>query len=322
MLPAPKFYDPSAVHNLYIERAGQVMEEAIAYRRQHGIRPSGQDKYKVAAFGVDCQVGFIHPEASLAVPGAVEDTRRTLDWLYSNLDKITGLHFSLDTHRVFQIFHPAWWTDADGNHPAPFTPIRYEEVKAGKWVPLRHPKESLEYCQKLETQGRYVLTIWPMHTMLGGLSHALMPALMEASIFHAIVRQRQTHFETKGTHAMTENYSVLSPEVTELGGQTVGGFNAPFFEMLMEYDRVYVFGQASSHCVLSTLRDIREHIRARDPALASKVYILEDATSPVPPPPIDPLPADLDFPRIAKEGFEEFKRDGMHLVKTTAPLHI
>ena len=85
---------------------------------------------------------------------------------------------------------------------------------------------------------------------------------------------------------MTENYSVLSPEVTELGGKSVGTFNAAFFKMLMEFDRVYVFGQAKSHCVLSTLRDMREHIAKTDRGLAKKIYILEDAMSPVPPPPI------------------------------------
>src|SRR5262249_10549070 len=154
--------------------------------------------------------------------------------------------------------------------------------------------------------GKYVLTIWPYHTLLGGLSHALVPALMEAAIFHSIARKHQTHFETKGTHAMTENYSVLSPEVTERGGQVVGSFNTPFFKMLMDYDRIYVFGQAKSHCVLSTLNDIREHVQKTDPALADKVWILEDAMSPVPAPPLDPLPAHLDFPRIAERAIEEF----------------
>jgi hypothetical protein len=88
----------------------------------------------------------------------------------------------------------------------------------------------------------------------------------------------------------------------------------------MEYDRIYVFGQAKSHCVLSTLRDIQEHVQKTDPTLADKVYILEDAMSPVPPPPIDPLPPALDFPRIAEEAIVEFKRAGMHVVKTTDPI--
>jgi nicotinamidase-related amidase len=320
MLPFPDFFDPSEVAALHIERAARVADDAAAYARKHRVPPSGQDKFRIAAFGIDAQVGFCHPSASLYVPGAVEDTTRTLRWLYANLDRITGLHFSMDTHRVFQIFHPAWWTSPDGRHPAPFTPITWEAVRAGAWQPIAHPRECLEYLRKLEATNKYVLTIWPYHTLLGGVSHALMPSLMEAAIFHAVARRHQTHFETKGTHAMTESYSVLSPEVLELGGQPVGAFNAPFFKLLMEYDRVYVFGQAKSHCVLSTIRDIETHVRATDPSLADKVWILEDAMSPVPAPPLDPLPPGLDFPRIAEAAIEDFKRAGMHVVKTTDPV--
>lgn len=319
-LPTPKFYSPAQASDLFMERASLVTDEARAYAKAHAIKPAGQDALRIAAFGIDCQVGFCHPEGSLYVPGAVEDTQRALDWLYRHLDRITGLHFSMDTHRIFQIFHPAWWTDEKGEHPAPFTPITRDEVKAGRWTPISHPRECLEYCERLEKTGKYVLTIWPFHTLLGGLSHALAPAFMEAAIFHSVTRRRQTHFETKGTHAMTENYSVLSPEVTELGGQVVGSFNTPFFKMLMEYDRIYIFGQAKSHCVLSTLADIRDHIQATDPALVDKVYILEDAMSPVPAPPIDPLPAALDFPAIADRAIEDFRAAGMHIVKTTDPI--
>jgi len=317
MMPLPSFYEPSKVREVYIERVALVSEAAVAYRKQHKIAPASQDKLRIAAFGIDCQVGFSTPGASLFVPGAVEDTSRTIEWLYRNLDKITQVAFSLDTHRVFQIFHPAWWIDEDGKHPGPFTPITTKDVKDGKWKPVMHPVECLEYVKKLETSGKYILTIWPYHTLLGGVSHALVPALMEAAMFHSLVRNAQTHFETKGTHAMTENYSVMSPEVRELGGQSVGTFNAAFFKMLMEFDRVYVFGQAKSHCVLSTLKDMQEHIAKVDPKLMSKIYVLEDATSPVPAPAIDPLPAALDFPKIADAAFNDLRAAGMNLVKTT-----
>ena len=275
---------------------------------------------RIAAFGIDCQVGFCTPGASLFVPGAVDDTRRTIDWLYRHMDRITGMCFSLDTHRAFQIFHPAFWVDEKGNHPAPLTPVFHEDVRSGKWTPIAHPRECLEYTKKLEASGKYVLTIWPYHTLLGGLSHAMVPALMECALFHALLRNSQTHFETKGTHAMTENYSVLSPEVKELGGASVGTFNAAFFQMLASYDRVYVFGQAKSHCVLSTLKDIEEHIMKTDPSLVDKIYILEDAMSPVPAPPINPLPPSLDFPRLADEAIAHFKKLGMHVVTTNDPI--
>jgi len=317
MMSLPSFYEPSKVHEVYIERVGLVAEAAGAYRKKHKVAPASQDKLRIAAFGIDCQVGFSTPGASLFVPGAVEDTSRTVEWLYRNLEKITQVAFSLDTHRVFQIFHPAWWIDEDGKHPAPFTNISLADVREGKWMPVAHPAECLEYVKQLEKAGKYVLTVWPYHTLLGGVSHALVPALMEAAMFHALVRQAQTHFETKGTHAMTENYSVLAPEVRELGGKSVGTFNAAFFKMLMEFDRVYVFGQAKSHCVLSTLRDMQQHIAGTDPSLMDKIWVLEDATSPVPAPPIDPLPPALDFPRVADEAFAELAAAGMHIVKTT-----
>jgi nicotinamidase-related amidase len=141
--------------------------------------------------------------------------------------------------------------------------------------------------------------------------------MMEAALFHAAARKHQTHFETKGTHAMTENYSVLSPEVTELSGNVVGAFNAPFFKMLMEYDRIYVFGQAKSHCVLSTINDIQKHVSATDPKLAEKIWILEDAMSPVPAPPLSPLPDHLNFPKIADEAVAAWKAAGMKVVRTS-----
>lgn len=319
-MQAPRFYDPARVGDVWVERAAEVAEEAARVRRSGSVAPACEDRLRVVAFGIDCQVGFCTPGASLFVPGAVEDTRRTVDWLYRNLGAITEVALSLDTHRVKQIFHPSWWVDAERHHPAPFTAITKDDVRAGRWKPVHEPEASLEYVERLEASGRYVLTIWPYHTLLGGVSHALVPALMEAATFHALVRGTETRFETKGEHALTENYSVLSPEVRELRGERVGEFNERFFDHLMTFDRIYVFGQAKSHCVLSTLRDMRHHIERTDASLMRKVWILEDATSPVTPPPLDPLPPALDFPRIAREAFAELREAGMHVVKTTDPV--
>jgi hypothetical protein len=48
-----------------------------------------------------------------------------------------------------------------------------------------------------------------------------------------------------------------------------------------------------------------------------RLFILEDATSPVAPPPLDPLPEGLDFPRVAERAFAALGEAGMHLVRTT-----
>lgn len=320
MLPLPTFYDASRIGGVFIERGGLVAEAAHAYRKAHRVAPAGTDAFRIAAFGIDCQIGFCTEGSSLFVPGAVEDTRRTVEWLYRNLGHVTELVFSLDTHNVFQIFHPSFWRDESGNPPPPFTTITSADIRVRRYVPAFHEAACLEYVTRLEASGKYVLTVWPYHALLGGVSHALVPALMEASIFHALVRSAETRFEMKGTSPLTESYSVLAPEVSEVGGERVGSFNATLFDKLMTFDRVYVFGQAKSHCVLSTLRDMEAHIARRDPKLADKIWILEDATSPVPPPPLDPLPAALDFPRVANEAFSKLCDSGMHLVKTTDPV--
>src|SRR5262245_6398464 len=174
--PMPKYYDGGKISEVYTERASLVATEAEEYKQRWKIEPAARDKFKIAAFGIDCQIGFCTPGSSLFVPGAVEDTSRTLGWLYENMDKLTGLHFSMDTHRVFQIFHPAWWIDAQGRHPPPLTAITTADIRSGKWTPIAHPVECLEYTKKLEASGKYVLTIWPYHTLLGGVSHALVPA--------------------------------------------------------------------------------------------------------------------------------------------------
>jgi nicotinamidase-related amidase len=135
------------------------------------------------------------------------------------------------------------------------------------------------------------------------------------------VRDTDPHFELKGRSPVTENYSALSPEVRRLQGRTVGVFNGRLFDLLLSHDRVYVFGQAKSHCVLFTLRDLLEECRARDRRLLERIYILEDAMSPVPAPPLDPLPAALDFPRVADAGVAEMASAGMHLVRTSDPVH-
>jgi len=307
----PSFVRPTDVSDLYVERSQIVSSEARAWAKANGVRPSSTDTKKVAVFGIDVQVAFCTPGASLFVPGAVEDNTRALAFLYGNLDRITTLAFSLDTHRVFQIFHPSWWVDADGNAPAPLTPISHADVKSGKWRATRFSNESEEYVRRLEQGGKYTLTIWPYHGMLGGLSHALVPAMMELSMFHALARDTQTLFVQKGEEPLTESYSALSPEVREIGDRSLGRFDEHLFELLMSHDEVVVFGQAKSHCVLSTLRDLMTKIESTDRALASKIVILGDAMSPVPA---------MNFPELAERGIGDLVEKGMRLTDTNARL--
>ncbi|MEL6182758.1 MAG: nicotinamidase, partial [Myxococcota bacterium] len=213
----PSFFDPDRCSQLYLPRYGAVAAAAQAH--QGAVKPASKDTERIAVFGIDCQVGFSTPGASLFVPGAVEDMQRGSQFILNHLERITTLIFSLDTHRAYQIFHPAFWTNAEGNAPAPMTVITADDVRSGRWLPLRDVRKVVAYCELLEATERYVLTIWPYHTLLGSPDHALVPALFEVAHYHSIVRQTQTHFITKGEHPMTENYSVFEPEVKEIDGE-------------------------------------------------------------------------------------------------------
>lgn len=320
-LPVPSFFNAEAVSALRLPRYAEIEAEATQVRASHAVSPAGEDTTRVAVFGIDCQVGFCTPGASLFVPGADGDMGRAASFILRNAAKITRLIFSLDTHTAFQIFHPAFWRDAAGSPPPPLTPITAAEVHTGRWRPVdpAHVEWAAGYCAELEASGRYVLTIWPFHTMLGALDHALVPGLFEVAHYHALLRVAPVTLELKGQHPLTESYSVLEPDVKQLGGHIVGCFNQRLMEELLDFDRIVVFGEASSHCVRATLQSMLEALEARHPERLSRITILEDCMSPVPAvigSDGAPIPG-LDFPEIAAASLQRFSAAGMQLAQST-----
>jgi nicotinamidase-related amidase len=77
---------------------------------------------------------------------------------------------------------------------------------------------------------------------------------------------------------------------------------------------VIVAGQAKSHCVAWSVHDLLSEIRARDPELAGKVFLLEDCTSSV------VVPGVVDFTEQADGAFKQFAEAGMHRVHSTDPI--
>jgi nicotinamidase-related amidase len=257
----------------------------------------------------------------------VEDNIRLCEFIYRNLSQITQIALTMDTHTAVQIFHAAFWINDAGEHPSPMTLISAAEVEQGLWqvdpaiaAALQQPYETLQayalhYVQQLAQQDKYLLTIWPYHSMLGGIGHAVVSAVEEACLFHNLARHSQTHFEIKGGNPLTENYSVLQPEVlSDQNQQAIAQKNSGFLHYLLEFDAVIIAGQAKSHCVAWTIADLLSEIQATDPKLAQKVYLLEDCSSPV------VVPGVIDFTDSAEAAYARFAEAGMHRVKSTEPL--
>jgi nicotinamidase-related amidase len=332
-LPLPEHFDPARVGQVfrvpYAERARQARE----FARSHAIAPAWRDARRVGLVLVDVQNTFCLPEFELFVAGrsgtgAVDDSLRTCEFVYANLDRLSQITATLDTHSAAQIFHPVFWVDAHGAHPAPHTVISLDDVRAKRWQPNPALARSLglepgfdidayalHYVTTLHDVAKYPLIVWPYHAMVGGIGHALVSALEEALFFHGVARETRTRYELKGSHPLTEHYSVLRPEVmSDHRGARIGERNFALIKALLDFDALVIAGQAKSHCVAWTIGDLLSEIMQQDPRLARKVYLLEDCTSPV------VVPGVVDFSEPASELFARFAEAGMHVVRSKQPI--
>ncbi len=329
LLPIPDFFDASRVSEIWKVDYAARADAARNWAHQHDLKPASASKDRISLLLIDVQNTFCLPDFELFVggrsgQGAVDDNVRLCEFIYRNLGSISHVTATMDTHMSQQIFHPIFFVDKDGNHPAPYTDIHTAELKAGTWIfnpalapnyqiaPEYGQQMMIHYAEELERKGKFALTIWPYHAMLGGIGHALVPAVEEAIFFHSVARLAQPDFEIKGDKPFTENYSVIGPEVlTGPMGETLGARNLKFIQQLQSVDKLYIAGQAKSHCVAWTVADLLEDIRSVDPDLAKKVYLLEDCSSPV------VVPGVVDHTDAANDAYVRFAKAGMQIVKST-----
>jgi nicotinamidase-related amidase len=330
-LPLPAHFDPSRVGEVWRVPYEDRAREAPAWADEHGLGPAAEDAFRLCLLAVDVQNTFCIPDFELFVAGrsgsgAVDDSRRLCEFVYRNLGTITQIFPSLDTHHAMQVFHAIWLVDEDGNHPAPYTLVSADDVTTGRWrvnpavaealgIDIDYVERHLaHYTRRLAEGGKYDLTVWPYHAMLGGSGHALVSAVEEAVFFHGIARDSRPEFQVKGDNPLTEHYSMLGPEVTEgPDGDRLGERNTELIAKLLTFDAVVVAGQAKSHCMAWTIDDLLEEEVAGE-RLAERTYLLEDCTSPV------VVPGVVDYTDEADAAFERYAAAGMHVVRSTEPI--
>lgn len=344
-LPLPPHVDLDAAGSVWRVPYQELAAAAAEWRTRHGLRPVSEDRRIISVIAVDVQNTFCIPGFELYVggrsgTGAVDDNRRLCAFIYRNLGRITRIVPTMDTHRAMQIFHGVFLIDAEGSHPPPYTIVTAEDVATGRWrvnpgvanevarilaaegpeagrrVDAAYLQRHLEhYTRSLAASGKYALTVWPYHSMLGGIGHALVPAVEAAVFFHAIARSSQPDVRIKGNHPLTEHYSVLGPEVASgPDGRRLAGRSGAFLELARESDAVIIAGQAKSHCVAWTIDDLLAELSAHDARLVEKVYLLEDCSSPV------VVPGVIDYTDAADAAFRRFADAGMHVVRSTEPM--
>jgi len=231
---------------------------------------------------IDPQNDFCDPErGSLYVPGAAEDMARLADMVARCSDRLSDIHVTLDSHHVVDIAHPVFWMDGDGHAPAPFTQISADDLRDGRWT-TRLPsarERVVAYLESLETGGRYPHTIWPPHCLIGSYGHNVMPKLYDQLTQWEARRFGVVDYVTKGSNLWTEHFSAIRAEVPDPGDAGTQ-MNTRLVETLERADLVILAGEAGSHCLANTVRDIAAGFS--DARYIEKLVLLSDATSPVP----------------------------------------
>jgi len=214
---------------------------------------------------------------SLYVQGADQDMERLSTFIRNNAYSLSDIYVTFDDHKRLDIAHSMWWVDADNNHPDPYTIITYRDVVNGKWsasVP-EYQEWSEVYLKQLDDQGNYPHIIWPYHCIAGTEGSAMVPVLSEALGFWEEELFKSPEIIRKGQDPLTEHYSAVKAEVVTQDPHT--DVNQNFISELKAFDEILVAGEALSHCLANTVRDmIRYEV---DP---KKVVILSDCTSNVP----------------------------------------
>jgi nicotinamidase/pyrazinamidase len=268
------------------------------------LPPAAQDETNVHLLIVDMQVDFCHQQGSLYVPGAEEDIRRLSEFIFTHAGRITGITCTLDSHLPFQIFHPNWWADADGNHPDPFTLISQADVADGTWRPLVMPAFSKAYVAQLEEKAKKVLTIWPYHVLIGSVGNTLdgtvcgrpLPGMVWRVKASLPICKRGAYRRASITRPFSRRLTcptipraacIRRAGLAGRGGLSAGGG-----------------GSGQPLCLGDAGRSGAQWERAQ----LERVYVLRDCMSPVQHP-------EVDFAAMAAEAFAEFAEAGMQFVK-------
>lgn len=228
---------------------------------------------------IDPQNDFVAAQGALHVPGAESDMQRLADFMRRHGKQLDDIHVTLDSHREVDIAHPLFWVDSQGNHPAPFTTITADDLACGRWH-TRLPgwqERAAAYVKALKDQGRYQLMIWPPHCIIGSWGHAVYPEISDALRTWERDHFAIVNYVTKGSNIWTEHYSAVKAEVEDPADPSTQ-LNTALIDLLQDpgVGRIFIAGEALSHCVANTIRDIADQFGQEN---VRKFVLLQDCSS-------------------------------------------
>ena len=260
---------------------------------------------------VDMQNDFCDSKGALYVAGGEKDTERVAKMIDRLGGKLDDIHVTMDSHRLIDISHPRWWKRVgDGAQPGPFTILGLDDKRIVKLDNNMNPtaeeyttyqpsflNRTREYLKALADTKRYPHCIWPPHCLIGTWGHNVYPVLADALRNWEDKQFAMTDYVTKGSNPWTEHFSAVKAEVPDPKDPTTQ-VNTGLIQTLETADIVLVAGEALSHCVANTVRDIAACFS--DPKYIEKLVLLTDASSNV-----------TGFDSFGKTFMDEMTKKGM-----------
>lgn len=199
-------------------------------------------------------------KGALVVPGAADDMKRLAAFITKNASRLNEIHCTVDSHQSAHIAHPLFWVNAKGEHPAFFTTITDTDTANGVWMTSNPRLRSYgeRYTRELKVHGRYSLMIWPPHCIIGSWGHSLVPEVSQALIeweTQAWKHLLKVDYVAKGSNVLTEHYSGVQADVPDDRDPSTK-LNAKLIDQLAQADQIIITGEALSHCVANTIRDV------------------------------------------------------------------
>lgn len=243
-------------------------------------------------------------ESGLPVTGSWDDSLRLAEFINKSQKSISGITITFDTHQQYDVAHPMFWVNDKGENPAPFTIIKSEEIKSGKWKPIDTSitQRMIDYAEALEKQGLFPLCIWNYHCIVGTLGYCIVQPIMDSLLKWEKTMTTRYGAVTKGHNPYTEHYGAFFAEVVDTKDPTTT-LNNRLIKRFQDADIILLTGQALSHCVNRTVTQLADNFGEENIA---KLVLLEDTSSSV-----------TGFEQTGVDFINDLKARGMRCIKTT-----
>jgi nicotinamidase-related amidase len=255
-------------------------------------------------FIIDVQNDFCDSHGALYVNGADQDSIRLANFIRAYSNRFKDVFITLDSHHNFDIAHPVYWVNEQGNHPDPFTVITVKDMEQGIWRTSRPEDQNhgTEYVKTLAEKGKYSLCIWPPHCLIGSWGTQVQKDVLRSLSEWEIAGLSMVHKIYKGNNPFTEHYGALEAEIPQNDDHSTA-LRTDLIERLKESEMILIAGQALDYCVANTVRQMVENMSRET---MKKIVLLKDCCSSV-----DPASG------LSDAFLQEMSRKGVRILNST-----